>query len=336
MIGTAEPATTPTVAPPVSPPAARSGRTKEELLDTISASRLGTWLGCRLKFYFRYVAGIYKPATPARHIGSVVHQVLQQWSLARWRRAPLAGEMITAVFDQAWASANLGEEIAWNRAEDENEDTAKATALGLIELYLRETPIPTGERPEAVEVMVEKDLSAQGLPKLVGVLDLVGAGGRIVDFKTTGKTPNTELTLHTNDIQLHRVFAAVSRSDGPARNRTGTPSSREDGNTQAHRHRSPARDRRADHALLPLGRELRARRGERGLRAGLCLCRVRILQRVPALVVGHANHRRKIKPVLPPGSAGFSASTNRKNQTIKSKEKHHGEHHTVFPAGLVR
>ena len=202
MIGAIDPAPAPPVAPPVPIPAARSGRTKEELLATISASRLGTWLGCRLKFYFRYVAGIYKPATPARHIGSVVHQVLQQWNLARWRRAPLAGEIITAVFGRAWASANLGEEIAWNRAEDENEDTAKATALGLIELYLRETPIPTGERPEAVEVMVEKDLAAQGLPKLVGVLDLVRAGGRIVDFKTTGKTPNAELTLHTNDIQL--------------------------------------------------------------------------------------------------------------------------------------
>src|SRR5437660_749681 len=101
MIAPVDPATTPPVAPPVSTPAAHSGRTKEELLATISASRLGTWLGCRLKFYFRYVAGISKPITPALHIGSVVHEVLQQWNLARWRRAPLAGEMVRAVFDKA-------------------------------------------------------------------------------------------------------------------------------------------------------------------------------------------------------------------------------------------
>src|SRR6187549_359424 len=93
--------TTP-VAPPVSQPAAHGGRTKEELLGTVSASRLGTWLGCRLKFYFRYVAGIAKPTSPARHVGSVVHLVLQQWNLARWRRAPLDGEMVQAVFDKAW------------------------------------------------------------------------------------------------------------------------------------------------------------------------------------------------------------------------------------------
>ena len=73
--------TTP-VAPPVSQPAACVGRIKEELLATVSASRLGTWLGCRLKFYFRYVLGIQKPTSPARHVGSVVHAVLQQWSLA--------------------------------------------------------------------------------------------------------------------------------------------------------------------------------------------------------------------------------------------------------------
>jgi CRISPR/Cas system-associated exonuclease Cas4 (RecB family) len=188
------------VAPPVSKPAARSGRTKEELLATISASRLGTWLGCRLKFYFRYVVGITKPATPARHVGSVVHAVLQQWSLARWRRAPLVGEMVDALFEQSWTATNEGEEIKWD--DDEPETMVKAGALGLVQMYLRESPIPSDERPDAVEVMVEKDLSQHGLPKLVGVLDLVRAGGRIVDFKTTGKTPNAELTLHTHDVQL--------------------------------------------------------------------------------------------------------------------------------------
>lgn len=187
-------------APPVSQPAAHTGRTKDELLATISASRLGTWLGCRLKFHFRYVLGLTKPTTAARHVGSVVHAVLQQWSLARWRRAPLEGEMVDAVFEQAWAATNEGDEIKWS--EDEPETTVKAGALGLVQMYLRETPIPVDERPEAVEVMVEKDLSQHGLPKLVGVLDLVRTGGRIVDFKTTGKTPNAELTLHTHDVQL--------------------------------------------------------------------------------------------------------------------------------------
>ena len=45
----------------------------EKLRQTVSASRLNTWLGCRLKFYFRYVLGITKPKTAALHVGSTVH-----------------------------------------------------------------------------------------------------------------------------------------------------------------------------------------------------------------------------------------------------------------------
>jgi hypothetical protein len=40
---------------------------------------------------------------------------------------------------------------------------AKTAALALVQMYLRETPIPPDEKPEAVEVMVEKDLSIHGL-----------------------------------------------------------------------------------------------------------------------------------------------------------------------------
>lgn len=195
----ADPSAT-TVAPPVTMPAAPAGRTKAELVATVSASRLTLWLQCRLKFMFKYVLGIAKPNTPARHVGSVVHAVLQQWNLARWRRAPLEGEMVEAVFEKAWTSTNEGEEIQWD--DEEPEAVAKTAALGLVQMYLRDTPIPVGERPEAVEVMVEKDLTDRGLPTLVGVLDLVRAGGRIVDFKTSGKTPNAEIALHSNDVQL--------------------------------------------------------------------------------------------------------------------------------------
>jgi CRISPR/Cas system-associated exonuclease Cas4 (RecB family) len=183
---------------PATPPSG-FGRSKAELLATVSASRLGTWLGCRLKFYFRYVAGLRKPNSPARHVGTVVHAVLQQWNLARWRRTPLDAEMVQAVFEEAWNPPE-DEPIKWDI--DDPETAVKSQALGLIEMYLRDTPIPPDEKPEAVEVSVEKDLAAHGLPKLIGVIDLVRAGGRIVDFKTSGRTPGAEMALHGNEVQL--------------------------------------------------------------------------------------------------------------------------------------
>ena len=54
------------LAAPVSPPPAEPPPRK--LTATISASRLGCWLACRLKFFFRYVERIAKPNTPALHI----------------------------------------------------------------------------------------------------------------------------------------------------------------------------------------------------------------------------------------------------------------------------
>src|ERR1700756_233400 len=80
----------------------RGHRTIAELTKTISASRLSTWQRCRLQFYFRYIAGIQKSPTPALHIGTVVHTVLQQWNLARWHGRHLEVRELRETFSRAW------------------------------------------------------------------------------------------------------------------------------------------------------------------------------------------------------------------------------------------
>ncbi|MDB6024472.1 MAG: hypothetical protein JWM68_695 [Verrucomicrobiales bacterium] len=49
-----------------------------ELKETVSASRLYTWLRCRLQFYFKYVRRVNKAPTPGLFVGNVIHGVLQQ------------------------------------------------------------------------------------------------------------------------------------------------------------------------------------------------------------------------------------------------------------------
>jgi CRISPR/Cas system-associated exonuclease Cas4 (RecB family) len=177
------------------PPEGR--RTIAELTKTVSASRLSTWQRCRLQFYFRYVAGIQKPPTPALHIGTTVHTVLQQWNLARWRGCHLEAQELRETFSQAWLIWQDGEQIDW----EGKEEAVKSATWELIQLYLRETPIAPDEKPAAVEVGVEADLSGHGLPLLVGVIDLVRSGGRIVDFKTSARRPDVELLAHTTETQ---------------------------------------------------------------------------------------------------------------------------------------
>jgi putative RecB family exonuclease len=170
--------------------------TIESLQKSASASRLNCWSTCRLKFYFRYVQQITKPKTASLHLGSVVHLVLQAWSMARWRRQPFEIEKFKAAFDKGWADQPTT--INW----DGEEVKQKKTAWALLEMYFSQTPIKADEKPEAVEVPVEADLTKHGLPTLRGILDLVRAGGRIVDFKTSGKTINAEAAIHQNELQF--------------------------------------------------------------------------------------------------------------------------------------
>ncbi len=165
------------------------------LKKTVSASRLNCWLQCRLKFFFRYVLKITKPKTAALHYGSVLHLVLQQWNLNRWRKVPFDPAQLRQVFDAGWADQS---DIEWDGEEEEQ----KTSAWNVLERYFADTPIKSDEMPEAVEVPVEADLAKHGLPVLIGILDLVRSGGRIVDFKSAGKTPDINMALHQNGLQL--------------------------------------------------------------------------------------------------------------------------------------
>jgi hypothetical protein len=170
----------------------------EELQKTASASRLGLWLSCRLKFFFRYVQKIKKPPTPSMHAGSTVHAILQAWNLSRWRREPFATERFKALFDAQWKSLQAEEKINW----DGDEEAERSASWRALEYYFTETPIKANEKPEAVEVSVSADLSQHGLPTLIGIIDLVRAGGRIVDFKLVAKSPDVEMVVHTTEVQL--------------------------------------------------------------------------------------------------------------------------------------
>lgn len=170
----------------------------EELQQTVSASRLGLWHSCRLKFLFRYVLQIKKSPTPSMHCGSSVHAVLQAWSMSRWRREPFATERFKALFNVRWLALQAESKINW----DGEEEADRSSSWRALEHYFTETPIKADEKPEAVEVSVSADLSKHGLPTLVGVIDLVRSGGRIVDFKLTGKTPDPEMVTHMHETQL--------------------------------------------------------------------------------------------------------------------------------------
>jgi CRISPR/Cas system-associated exonuclease Cas4 (RecB family) len=174
------------------------------LQKTVSASRLNTFLQCRLKFYFRYVVKIPKAKSPALHLGGTIHECLKAWNKARWRCHPLTLKQLHDEFMETWDKQEE-EPVDWEGEEAEQ----KATGWRLLESYIRESPIKADEKPDAVEVPVEANLSSRGLPRLVGIIDLV-QGGRIVDYKTSSTTPNSATVAHTNETQTS-IYAILYR-----------------------------------------------------------------------------------------------------------------------------
>src|SRR6187431_2919345 len=166
------------------------------LQNTVSASRLSLFLQCRLKFYYRYVLKLKKPKTASLHVGNSVHAVLKAWNKARWVQKPLTLKQAHDAYLAAWADITEGS-VEWEPGEEDDE---KTTGWRLVDTYLRESHVPAEVKPDAVEVSVEADLREHGLPKLIGVLDLVQQR-QVIDYKTSASTPNAEKVAHTHEIQ---------------------------------------------------------------------------------------------------------------------------------------
>lgn len=198
---------------PTPPPPASAGtpvsRSENEVLaslqKTVSASRLTLFLQCRLKFFFRYVLVLPKSKTPALHVGNTVHAVLKAWHKARWLGGSLSLKQLHDTCDALWQDQEA-EPVDWS---GEDEEAEKLTAWRLCETYLRQCGIDPGIKPDAVEVSIEADLAARGLPRIIGILDLVQQG-RIIDYKTASSTPNPEKVAHTHEIQTS-LYALLYR-----------------------------------------------------------------------------------------------------------------------------
>ena len=97
------------------PVAAAKPKPIAELRQTVSASRLNTWLSCRLKFYFSYVLGLRKPKTAALYVGTSVHGILKLWNRARWRRQPFTIQLAREQFDTLWQTDQAQEKVGAGR-----------------------------------------------------------------------------------------------------------------------------------------------------------------------------------------------------------------------------
>jgi putative RecB family exonuclease len=131
------------------------------LAEPVSATRLNLFHSCRLKFYFRYVLKLSKPTSSALHVGKTVHAMLQEWSKRRWMGKPACSETLFPHFNEHWQLSLKNEPVEFEEGEEELE---RNKTWALVEMYLRETPIPLAEKPMGVEVNVERRIGIRFSP----------------------------------------------------------------------------------------------------------------------------------------------------------------------------
>lgn len=197
-----------------SPPKERSEKEIiRSLQEEVSASRLSLFLQCRLKFYFRYVLRLKRPKSASLHVGNAVHSALKAWSKGRWLEKPLTLKELHDAYSTAYADISEGS-VLWEAGEEEEE---KTTGWRLCDTYIRQNATMASIKPDAVEVSVEADLAEHGLPRLIGILDLVQQG-KIIDFKTSSTTPNPTTVQHLHDLQVSSYAVLYRHNTGKKEN----------------------------------------------------------------------------------------------------------------------
>lgn len=180
-------------------------------LDYVSVSRLKSFLGCRLRFYFEKVIGLPRPLSPSLHFGRAVHAGLQHYNLARWRAGDTSEPAVIAAYQKAFDNPEKDQAVTFDSDEDKAELRAKGEPL--LKAFLETQLVAPDIKPEGVELKLRAELPALALP-LLGVIDLVKADHCSVDYKTIAATPDLKLETWLHDLQLTAYTLLVEEATG--------------------------------------------------------------------------------------------------------------------------
>lgn len=164
----------------------------------LSASRLKSFLTCRLRFFYEKVLGLKAPASPALQVGKAVHAALQSYNLARWRDGDASPAATLQAYDKAYGGLEAAEPVDYG---DSPRQDSIDTGRRVLDAFLGSELARDPRRVLGVEAYLRMESGNLPLP-LVGVVDLVVEGNVPVDYKTVAATPNLEDEGWQHEVQL--------------------------------------------------------------------------------------------------------------------------------------
>ena len=150
----------------------------------LSASQINCYLRCPMQYYYRYIKNLTLPPRSALTLGSSVHAgIAHNYNQKKKSRKDLKVNTILDVYCQSF---DMGaKETEWQK--DEKPGEVKDQGIELLKVYHSE--ISPQIQPVEVEQKFEVDFPNVDYG-FVGYVDLVDDKNRIIDHKTTARTPN--------------------------------------------------------------------------------------------------------------------------------------------------
>ena len=175
----------------------------------LSASRLKSFLTCRLRFFYEKVLGLKAPASPALQVGKAVHAGLQHFNLARWRGGDASLAATLQAYDKVYGELEVQDPVDY---ECKDRQECIDTGRRVLDAYLGSDLAADTRRILGVEAYLRRE---DGLPlPLVGVVDLALEGNVPVDFKTVAATPVLEDEAWQNELQLTTYHLLMQDATG--------------------------------------------------------------------------------------------------------------------------
>ena len=171
----------------------------ERLQTKVSPSKLSLFQSCRLKFFFRYVLGLKKPKAAALQVGASVHATLKAWNRARWRQEVPAWNLLYPVYSAAWIAGQHDEPVLGKASKQTKRNKSKS-AGGSWKPSSGSRPSVTPVSPMPSRWPWKLIFPATGCP-LWWACSIWFRTRRIIDFKTSGSTPNADRAALVNGTQ---------------------------------------------------------------------------------------------------------------------------------------
>jgi len=166
----------------------------------LSASRIGAYEQCPMKYMFQYAWGIRGGPNPQKTFGNVMHSTIRELVGQMRKGAPVPFEEVLAIYERQWSSAGFPDEYQQGEYRKAGREQLEA-----FHRSCREAPADVLYQEKAFELRLDHDIVVTGRMDQV---NRMGDGEvEIVDYKT-GRPWDSKKA--SENIQLS-IYALAAR-----------------------------------------------------------------------------------------------------------------------------